>query len=55
MFVAEQLGKFEHEVAELTPDEFARWLAYFKLKREREEKARKKNQQKSSKGGRRRR
>jgi hypothetical protein len=39
MAVAENLGKFAHEVEELTPDELADWLAYFKLKREAEKKA----------------
>lgn len=39
MAVAEQLGKFSHEVEELTPNELADWLAYFKLKREAEKKA----------------
>ncbi len=44
--VAEKLGKFAHEVAEIGHVGVARWIAYFKLKSEQEklaqERARKK-------------
>lgn len=36
MTIAEALKKFEWEVLELSPTEFARWCAYFKI-REQEE------------------
>lgn len=29
--IAEALGKFEHEILELSPEEYARWLAYFRI------------------------
>ena len=37
--VAELLGKFPHEVAELSPDELSGILAYVKLRNEKEKKA----------------
>lgn len=37
-WLAEKLGKFVHEVEELTPNELAEYLAYFKLKMEEEKK-----------------
>lgn len=39
LVLAEKLGKFEHEVAELSPDEFARWIAFFNLRRKEEQQA----------------
>lgn len=39
MTVAEALGKFEWEVLELSPGEFARWCAYFKIREKEEKKA----------------
>lgn len=39
MYIAEQLGKFEHEVLTLTLDEYARWRAYFRIKQQEEKKA----------------
>jgi hypothetical protein len=39
MYVAEQLGKYLWEVKqEMPPDEFAKWLAYFKIKNSYEKK-----------------
>lgn len=38
-FIAEKIGKFAWEVAQLTPDEFYDWLAYFKIQQEEEKKA----------------
>jgi hypothetical protein len=31
MRIAYELGKFEHEVLDLSPGEYARWVAYFKM------------------------
>lgn len=39
MYVAEQLGKFEHEIAALTVSEYARWIAYFNIKTKEEKKS----------------
>lgn len=39
MGLAYELGKFEHEILALSPTEFARWLAFFRIKREEEKKA----------------
>jgi hypothetical protein len=39
MFVAAQLGRFEHEVRQLTVSEFARWIAYFNIKVKEEKRA----------------
>ena len=36
MVVAETIGKFEHEVLELSPDEFSRWCAYLKIQGDRQ-------------------
>jgi len=47
MYVAEQLGKFEHEVRELPAEEFARWVAYFNIKVKEEKKAIDKNRRNS--------
>ena len=42
--VCHALGKFEHEVFELTPDELARHIALLKLKaKEEQRRARKRN------------
>lgn len=38
MFIAEQLGKFESEILGLSISEFARWIAYFRIKVEEEKK-----------------
>lgn len=45
MLVAYELGKFEHEVAEeLTLDDLARWIAFFDIMRENEQKDRAKRE-----------
>ena len=36
MVVGETLGKFEHEVLELSPNEFGRWCAHLKMQGERQ-------------------
>ncbi len=36
MVVAETLGKFEHEVLELSPNEFSGWCAYLRIQGERQ-------------------
>lgn len=52
IWVAEKLGKFIHEVEKLTPDEFAEYLAYFKLKLEEEKKLSKQAFDKQNRKGR---
>ncbi len=32
LIVADNLGKFEHEVMQLTPHEIARWMAFYKIR-----------------------
>lgn len=44
--MAENLGKFEHEVLELSPQEFARLLAHFILKAEDIKRAERKHKRK---------
>lgn len=39
--LATELHKFAYEVEELPPEEFAHWLAFFKIRHEEREKARK--------------
>jgi hypothetical protein len=39
MYVAEQLGKFEHEVLALPVHSFARWIAYFNIKAKEEKRS----------------
>lgn len=34
MALGEALGKFAYEILELSPTEYAMWLAYFKVKAE---------------------
>lgn len=48
MFVAEQLGRFEHEVLGLSNEEIARWMAYFNVKAEYEKKELDKAKRKSA-------
>jgi hypothetical protein len=43
MFIASELGKFEHEVAELSPDEIARWVAFYRIREKDREKRNRKN------------
>ena len=45
-YLAERFGKFVHEVEGLRSEHLAEYLAYFKIKREEEEKALKKAKQK---------
>lgn len=40
MRLAHELGKTESEIMDLSPDEFGRWVAYFRLEDEREAKER---------------
>jgi len=52
--LAEKLGKFVHQIEELTPDEFAEYLAYYKIRADEDKKeARKLEQQRARKGRRR--
>lgn len=47
MVLARELNKFLWEVRQLSPEEFALWLAYFKLEAEQREKEQKKAKQTS--------
>jgi hypothetical protein len=50
MFIAETLGKFEHEVAdELTIQEYNRWIAYFRVKEQKQEQERRRQRNKRGK------
>lgn len=39
MFIAHELGKFEHEILELYPDELSRWMAFFEIRSQKESEA----------------
>lgn len=43
MNLAYKLGKTEAEIFQLSPDEFGRWVSFFKILEEQEEKARRKS------------
>lgn len=44
LWLAETLGKFVHEVEELTTDQLAEYMAYFKIKADEQKKEAKRNQ-----------
>lgn len=51
MTIAEALKKFEWEVLELSPNEFARWCSYFKIREEEETRERRKAEARASRAG----
>lgn len=51
MRLAEVLGKFEHEILEMSRDEFVRWIAYFNIKADLEKKAIEKAKRESRRSG----